>query len=99
MQGLVLLLIIAGVGLWLFKMTGGTRARIEIRVEGGRTWVTRGRISGKVLREIQEICKDHPKAVGVVRIEGPQSEPEITIEGLPKNTLQPIRNVVSQGLR
>lgn len=98
MEGIVLVAIIAGLGFWLFKMTGGTRARVEIRVDGGRTWVTRGRLPGKVLRDIQEICKPHPKASGTVRVQGHSSEPEIVIEGLPKNVKQPIRNVLSQHL-
>ena len=99
MEGIVLVAIIAGVGFWLFKMTGGTRARIEIRVDGGRTWVTRGRLPGKVIREITEICRNHPKASGLVRVQGTGAEPEVVIEGLPKNTLQPIRNVLMQALR
>jgi hypothetical protein len=95
MKGLGLLVIIAGVGIWLFKMTGGTRARVEIRVTDGRTWVTRGRIPGKFLREIQEICRDVPNVNGVVRIQGTSLEPEVIIEGLPKHLRQPILNVLA----
>ncbi len=99
MEGLVVVAIIAGLGFWLFRMTGGTRARVEIRVDNGRTWVTRGRIPGKVLREIAEICEGHPKASGTVRIEGSQSEPEVIVEGLPRTVTQQVRNVVSNGIR
>lgn len=95
MEGIVLVLIIAGVGFWLFRMTGGTRARVEIRVENGRTWVTHGQVPGKLLREINEICKDAPKSKGVVRIEGTSMEPEVTVEGLPKKVTQQVRNVVA----
>jgi len=94
-KGIALIAVIAAIGLWLFKMMGGTRARVLIRVEGGRTWVTKGKLSGRLLREISEVVKDTPKSKGTIALEGPSGQPEVVVEGLPKDIAQRVRNVVA----
>ncbi len=94
MEGIVLVAIIAGLGFWLFKMTGGTRGRVEIRVEDGRTWVIRGRVPGRLLREIHSVCRESPRAKGTLRIDGTAREPQVEVEDLPRDLAQRLRNVI-----
>ncbi len=95
MDGIILIAVIAVIGIWLFKMTGGSRARVVIRVEHGRTWVTQGRMSGRLLREISDVVRDSPKSAGTISLDGPVGQPDVEVEGLPRDISQRVRNVVA----